>query len=86
MNLADDSGYILYINWWADEVALRAMTFHRLQGLQLFFAFYTFSNNVGSHRLGHCNDGANDILCGAIRGYVVDKRSINLDALNGELL
>ena len=62
------------------------MALHRLQGLQLFFAFYTFSNNVGSHSLGHCNDGANDVLCGAIRGYVIDKRSINLDALNGELL
>ena len=59
---------------------------HQPVGMQLFFAFYTFSNNVGSHCFGHCNDGANDGLRGAIRGYVVYKRSINLDALNGELL
>jgi hypothetical protein len=54
--------------------------------VKLRLVFYAFGNNVGTHRICHSDNGANDILCGAIRGYVVDKRSINLDALNGELL
>ena len=82
----DERGEVVCRLWWREHVALRELALESGEQMQLLVGLQALGgDDREAQRLGHADDGFDEVLVAGVAVEPADERSIDLEFVDGKL-